>query len=64
MVRRRLGDFKPQELSNTAWAFAKAGHTSAELFNAISAELVRRRLGDFNPQALSNTAWAFANAGH
>ena len=61
---RLLVDFDPQHLANTAWAFAKAGHVSAELFNAISAEVVRRRLGDFNPQALSNTAWAFAKAGH
>jgi hypothetical protein len=59
VVRRRLGDFNPQDLSNTAWAFASAGHASSELFKAISAEVVRRRLGDFNPQHLSNTAWAF-----
>jgi hypothetical protein len=63
-VRRRLGVYNPQELSNTAWAFAKADHASQELFNAISAEVVRRRLCDFNPQELSNTAWAFASAGH
>ena len=59
-VLRSLGDFDPQGLSNTAWAFATAGHASAELFNAISAEAVRRRLGGFNTQDLSNTAWAFA----
>jgi len=63
-VRRRLGVYNPQHLSNTAWAFAKAGQASQELFNAISAEVVRRRLGDFDPQHLSNTAWAFASAGH
>ena len=60
MVRRRLGDFNPQELSNTAWAFASVGHDSPKLFKAISAEVVRRGLGEFSPQALSNTAWAFA----
>jgi len=64
VVRRRLGMYDPQHLSNTAWAFAKAGHASHELFNAISAEAVRRRLGGFNAQDLSNTAWAFATAGH
>ena len=52
-VRRRLGDFVPQGLSNTAWAFAKADHLSTELFKAISAEVGRRELGDFNPQDLS-----------
>ena len=61
---RLLVDFDPQHLANTAWAFAKAGHVSAELFNAISAEVVRRRLRGFNSQALSNTAWAFATASH
>ena len=61
---RSLGGFDAQGLTDTAWAFAKAGHTSTELFNAISAEVVRRRLEDFNRQHLSNTAWAFAKAGH
>ena len=64
VVLRSLGDSNPQHLSNTAWAFATAGHTSHELFHAISAEAVRRRLGGFNTQDLSNTAWAFATAGH
>ena len=59
-----LGDFAPQGLSNTVWAFATAGHASPELFDAISAEAVRRRLGGFNEQDVSNTAWAFATAGH
>ena len=61
---RLLVDFDPQHLANTAWAFAKVGHASAKLFNAISAEVVRRGLGGFNLQALSNTAWAFATAYH
>jgi len=63
-VRRLRGSFNPQDLSNTAWAFATAGHASPELFNAISAEAVRRQLGGFNEQDLSNTAWAFAKVGH
>ena len=63
-VRRRLDGFNPQDLSNTAWAFASASHASQELFKAISAEVARRRLGDFRPQELSNTVWAFASAGH
>ena len=63
-VRRRLGGFNEQALSNMAWAFATARHTSYELFNAISAEAVHRRLGNFEAQHLSTTAWAFATAGH
>jgi len=45
VVRRELGDFNPQHLSNTAWAFATVGHASSELFSAISAEAERRGLG-------------------
>ena len=41
-VRRRLGSFNPQNLCNTAWAFATAGHEAPELFKSISAEAVRR----------------------
>ena len=63
-VLRLLGGFTEQSLSNTAWAFAKAGHSSPALFSAISAEALRRGLGGFDEQALSNTAWAFAKAGH
>ena len=62
-LRRGLGGFIEQALSNMAWAVAKAGHSSPALFSAISAEALRRRLGGFNEQDLSNTAWAFAKAG-
>ena len=64
MARRRVGAFDKQQLSNTAWAFAKAGREAPELFDVISADVVRRGPGDFNEQALSNMAWAFATAGH
>jgi len=59
----RRSEFGPQELANTAWAFATAGHAAPALFEAIaeeSAGCVRA----FTPQALTNTAWAFATAGH
>ena len=64
VIRRLIRGFDPQGLSNTAWAFAKAGHEAPALFDALSAEAVRRQLGAFNAQSLSNTAWAFATAGH
>ena len=32
-AERRLGDFKPQELANTAWAFATLRH--ADNYNAL-----------------------------
>ncbi len=57
----RVGEFKEQHLSNTAWAFATAGHKAPALFEAI-AQQAQGRVGEFVPQALSNTAWAFAVA--
>ena len=35
-VRRRMGGFIPQNLVNTAWAFAKAGQNDASLFAALA----------------------------
>ena len=55
----RLGDFKVQDLSNTAWAFAMARQQNAQLFAAL-ARMAELRLGDFNVQELTNIAWAFA----
>jgi len=51
------------DLSNTAWAFATAGHAAPALFDAIGKESARR-VRELKPQELSNTAWAFATAGH
>ena len=50
-------------LSNTAWAFATAGHEAPVLFDAVAADAIPK-LGEFIPQNLSNTAWAFATAEH
>jgi len=61
LARRR--EFKPQELVNTAWAFATAGRATHALMDAV-AEQSARQVREFNPQALANTAWAFATAGH
>ena len=58
-----MRDFKPQELSNTAWAFATAGYAAPTLFDAIGKEAAGR-VRDFKPQELANTAWSFATAGH
>ena len=58
----RLSEFNPQELANTAWAFATAGVPAPELFDEIAAES-KPRLSEFNPQELTSTAWAFATAG-
>jgi len=58
-----IGKFNPQELANTAWAFATVGHASPALFEAVSRASVAS-IGQFTPQALANTAWAFAVADH
>ena len=41
--------FKPQELSNLAWAFATAGHEAPELLDAI-ARAAQQRSSEFTPQ--------------
>jgi len=56
-----VGEFKPQELANTAWAYATAGHAAPALLDALAAEAAGR-VREFNPQELANTAWAFAVA--
>jgi len=57
-----LRDFNPQNLANTAWAFATAGVRAEALFAAVAEAAVGSGLRDFNPQALANTAWAFTAA--
>eukprot|EP00964_Phaeocystis_antarctica_P012386 scaffold6828_cov66-Phaeocystis_antarctica.AAC.1 len=63
-VRSGLCCFKPQELANTAWAFATAGQRAPALLDAIATEAVRSSLREFDPQNLANTAWALAKADH
>ena len=58
-AERRLVNFNPQNLANTAWAFATLGHMDVQLLTALAREAARR-LGDFKPQELANTVWAFA----
>ena len=36
-AERRMDGFNPQELANTAWAFATAGQKDASLFAALAA---------------------------
>ena len=47
-AERRVGDFNPQVLANTAWAFATLGQHDAQLSTALSAE-AERRVSNFNP---------------
>eukprot|EP00747_Dinoflagellata_sp_TGD_P119423 gnl/TRDRNA2_/TRDRNA2_173010_c15_seq3.p2 gnl/TRDRNA2_/TRDRNA2_173010_c15~~gnl/TRDRNA2_/TRDRNA2_173010_c15_seq3.p2 ORF type:complete len:177 (+),score=11.49 gnl/TRDRNA2_/TRDRNA2_173010_c15_seq3:14-544(+) len=56
----RMTNYKPQELGNTAWAFATLSCHHHPLMHAI-AEASRALISDFAPQNLANTAWAFAD---
>ena len=56
-AQRSLGDFNVQNLANTAWAFATAGHSDAQLFTTL-ARAAQQRMGAFNAQELGNIAWA------
>ena len=54
-----VAEFNPQGISNTALAFAKAGHQDADLFKNL-AKIVILQLNEFNAQDYANTSWAFA----
>ena len=57
-----MREFKPQGLSNTAWAFAAVSLSDERLF-AILTRAAEWRVSEFNPQNLANMAWAFATVG-
>mmetsp|Transcript_8599 Transcript_8599/g.15424 ORF Transcript_8599/g.15424 Transcript_8599/m.15424 type:complete len:463 (-) Transcript_8599:196-1584(-) len=57
-----VGQLKPQDLSNAAWALTKLGLLNAVLFNHLS-EHSRRTIEAFEPVNLSMALWAFARAG-
>ena len=57
-----MGDFKTQDLANTAWAFATASQPDAQVFTAL-ATTAERHMGNFKLQDLAITAWAFVKAG-
>ena len=61
-AERRLGDFNVQGLANTAWAFATASSSDAQVLAVLARAAAELQLGDFNVQDLGNTAWAFATA--
>lgn len=54
-----IGEFPPQELSNTAWSFANIRFKDFPLLKSL-AEAAIQRVPEFEPQHLANTMWAFA----
>ena len=61
VAERQLGDFHPQDLANTLWAFAKSMQSEAPLFTAL-ARSSHWCVGEFKPQEVGNTVWAFVTA--
>ena len=53
-AERRLSEFNPQNLANTAWAFATLGQADTRLFTALAYE-ASRHIFKFNLQELANT---------
>jgi len=71
----RLSAFKPQDMSNTVWAFATLGLLHREFFTAVAEEVEKtvafhtnpsisqsqkRKKESFKPQEVSNLLWAYA----
>ena len=61
MAEQRLDQFNVQDLTNTAWAFAKVGQQDEQLFKAL-AKMAEQRLDQFKTQGLANTAWALTDS--
>lgn len=57
---RHLNEFKPYELSNLLWAYAKLSLSPSDLLANVTARLLRRREGEFKVQCLSTIVWSFA----
>ena len=57
-----MGDAKPQDLANAAWAFATLGWPDELLFGIV-ARVMRLCVGHSNAQNLANTVWAFSMVG-
>jgi len=57
-----LLDIKPQEISNSLWAYAKISCPYHALFMALADVACEKDFWQFKPQELSNTVWAFATS--
>jgi len=58
-----LDGFKPQHLSNIAWAYATTEESNPKLFKKVAGHIISLdNLDGFKPQELSNIVWAYATA--
>ena len=62
-MERRVGELKPQELANTAWAHVTVNRCHGKLFVAVvvAADQLLRVL---HGQVLANMAWALATVNY
>jgi len=54
-----ITQFEPQELSNTAWSFARISFTHEPLLDAVSACSLQRA-SELSVQDVTTVAWSFA----
>ena len=59
-AERGLSEFIPQEVANTAWAFAKVKYGYEKVFAAL-ATAAKRWLSEFNPQDAANNGMGICN---
>ena len=58
-----LNDFFSQELSNTVWAFAKAGESHQQLFDKVANHILSLdNLNAFNSKHCSQILWGYGTA--
>lgn len=55
----QIYSFAPQDLANTAWAWAVLAVRNVPMLASIAGQAIAP-IHDFLPQNLSNTAWALA----
>lgn len=59
MLRRGIGQFMPQAISNACWAFAKLDLIYDDFLEAVGAHAAEQ-LHTWNSQAIANLVWAYA----
>jgi hypothetical protein len=57
------GEFKPQEVANTLWAYATLGRQPGERMMGLLEGRVELISGEFKPQAVSQMRFAYETLG-
>ena len=59
---KKLDTFNTQDIANTVWAYAKLGHSSPTLLDAIGQSTVEK-IDTLSLQHINNIVWAYATLG-